>query len=60
MVNESWRKSSYSKGGMDNCVEARAAHSTRVEVRDSQHPGEAWLGFPAGEWAAFLSGVEQL
>lgn len=60
MVNECWHKSSYSKGGMDNCVEARFTAQPAVEVRDSQHPADVELGFPTGEWAAFLANAARL
>jgi len=51
-----WYKSSYS-GTNTNCVEcARAPHA--VAVRDSRHPGEGRLDFPATEWAAFLDAVK--
>ncbi|MFW5419782.1 DUF397 domain-containing protein [Nocardiopsis sp. CNT-189] len=51
-----WKKSSYShqKGA---CVEI-SADGRRLLVRDSEHPSLGHLGFPAGEWRAFLGGLK--
>ncbi|WP_304451416.1 DUF397 domain-containing protein [Nocardiopsis sp. YSL2] len=57
MQNLSWRKSSYSGGGAQNCVEV-AELPTGSAVRDSQHPDDAQLYFPVSEWRGFLAPVK--
>lgn len=52
--NEAFRKSSYSQPTSGNCV-AVADLPGAAAVRDSQHPEEGHLVFPAGEWGAFLA-----
>lgn len=49
-----WFTSSYSSGN-GQCVQIKH-HSSGpvVAVRDSVHPRDAALGFPASEWRAFL------
>lgn len=50
-----WFKSSLSEAG--NCVEARHNADGGTSVRNSREPGGAVLTFTAGEWSAFLGGV---
>ncbi|MGW5213292.1 DUF397 domain-containing protein [Streptomyces sp. NPDC004051] len=50
-----WRKSSYSDGGADNCVEVAHGFPAVVPVRDSKTPHGPVLHFPATAWTAFLS-----
>jgi hypothetical protein len=50
----SWRKSSYSNGGANACVEVGTSID-RVAVRDTTDPDGATLSVPAAAWAAFLS-----
>lgn len=57
MHNLSWRKSSYSGGGAQNCVEVAELPSGSA-VRDSQQPDEAQLAFPSPEWSTFLRQVK--
>ncbi|TDC74623.1 DUF397 domain-containing protein [Streptomyces hainanensis] len=52
-----WRKSSYSDGGDDNCVEVADGFTGVVPVRDSKNPGPA-LVVPADAWAAFVATVK--
>ncbi|WP_046470863.1 DUF397 domain-containing protein [Allosalinactinospora lopnorensis] len=52
--SDGWFKSSYSKGGMDNCVECRTDRGT-VDVRDTQNRSAGHLSFPVPEWSAFLA-----
>ncbi|GGZ81990.1 DUF397 domain-containing protein [Streptomyces echinoruber] len=49
-----WRKSSYSDGAGNNCIEA-AAFPTRIGVRDSKDPEGPALVFPRSSWAAFVT-----
>ncbi|MFD5318500.1 DUF397 domain-containing protein [Streptomyces sp. NPDC127098] len=49
-----WRKSSYSNGGQNNCVEVADGFAAVVPVRDSKTPEAPALVFPAGAWAAFV------
>ncbi|MUL40940.1 DUF397 domain-containing protein [Streptomonospora sp. PA3] len=60
MLQREWTKSSYSQGGMDNCVAARSALGDGVDVCDSQNPELGHLTFDTVEWGAFVSEVEQL
>ncbi|MEW2610492.1 DUF397 domain-containing protein [Streptomyces sp. NPDC047880] len=52
-----WRKSSYSDGGANNCVEITDACPGRVPVRDSKQPQGPILVFGAKPWASFLTYV---
>jgi hypothetical protein len=49
-----WRKSSYSGGASNDCVEL-ASDSGAVTVRDTKDRGGATLTFGAEAWAAFVS-----
>jgi len=49
-----WRKSSYSDGAGNNCIEA-ATFPTAVGVRDSKTPEGEALVFPIASWAAFVN-----
>jgi hypothetical protein len=53
-----WRKSSYSEGGADNCVEVAEGLPAVVPVRDSKTPHGPVLRFPATAWTAFLRNVK--
>jgi hypothetical protein len=50
-----WRKSSYSSGNADNCVEV--ATDGAVLVRDTTDRGGFTLSVPAGAWTAFLGAL---
>lgn len=51
-----WRKSTYSSGGANNCVEVGAAAG--VLVRDTKDNGTGpVLGFTATAWTEFLSSL---
>ncbi|WP_330354986.1 DUF397 domain-containing protein [Streptomyces chartreusis] len=54
-----WRKSSYSDGGDNNCVEVSDDHPGIVPVRDSKRPGDGTLIFSASSWSAFTAGVKR-
>lgn len=49
-----WRKSSYSDGGQNNCVEVADNLPTAVPVRDSKFPHGPVLCFRPEVWTAFL------
>lgn len=49
-----WRKSTYSDGAGNNCIEA-ATFPSMVGVRDSKFPEGAALVFPRSSWSAFVS-----
>ncbi len=53
-----WRKSSYSDGGDNNCVEVADGHPGIVPVRDSKTPTARPLLFSASSWSAFMEGVK--
>jgi hypothetical protein len=52
-----WRKSSYSEGGGE-CVETAVLPDHHVALRDSKQPDGAILLYTAGEWSAFVKGVQ--
>lgn len=53
-----WRKSSYSGGGNDTCVEvANVKHV--VAVRDSKNPHLPALGFSRREFRALTNGIRE-
>lgn len=52
-----FRKSSYSSGTGQNCVEV-ADSTGATAVRDSQNPEHGHIVFPASEWDAFLAEVK--
>jgi hypothetical protein len=54
-----WRKSSYSGGGGDNCLEVADVDPTVVPVRDSKNPTGPKLVFRASAWAAFVTGLKK-
>ncbi|MEV6568762.1 DUF397 domain-containing protein [Streptomyces kronopolitis] len=53
-----WRKSSYSSGASDNCLEVSDAHPGLVPVRDSKRPHGPALIFPADGWTSFVDAVK--
>jgi len=55
--NVRWRKSTYS-GDTGECIEVADAFPGVTPVRDSKNPDGPVLTFPAGSWAAFVSGVK--
>ncbi|WP_431042853.1 DUF397 domain-containing protein [Streptomyces sp. P1-3] len=59
MTPTAWRKSSYSDGGANNCVEVADGDPRAVPVRDSKDPHGPALTFPADAWSAFLSAIKR-
>ncbi|MDH6628417.1 hypothetical protein M2271_006250 [Streptomyces sp. LBL] len=53
-----WRKSSYSDGGANNCVEVADGYADLVPVRDSKTPDGQVLVFGVSSWASFLTEVK--
>ncbi len=53
-----WRKSSYSGGNDDNCVEVAQLPTSRVGIRDSKNPHGPILEFEPERFAAFLGVVK--
>ncbi|GAB2994232.1 hypothetical protein GCM10023080_070800 [Streptomyces pseudoechinosporeus] len=52
-----WRKSSYSEGGANDCLEVADGHPGIVPVRDSKVPAVRPLVFSAVSWSAFVEGI---
>ncbi|WP_405992412.1 DUF397 domain-containing protein [Streptomyces sp. NBC_00986] len=52
-----WRKSSYSQGGANDCVEVADGCTGLVPVRDSKTPSSRPLVFLAGSWVTFVESV---
>ncbi|WP_405086788.1 DUF397 domain-containing protein [Microbispora sp. NBC_01389] len=53
-----FRKSTYSGGTNDNCVEVATNVPGLVAVRDSEDRSGPALAFTPGEWSAFVAGVK--
>lgn len=51
-----WRKSSYSSGGNNNCVEV-ADRFANLAVRDSKNPAGPTLTVPPAGWTTFLDSL---
>ncbi|UYB41418.1 DUF397 domain-containing protein [Streptomyces sp. Je 1-4] len=58
LASGAWRKSSYSDGGDNNCVEVSDGFPGAVSVRDSKNPAGGVLLFPVAAWSAFMDGVK--
>ncbi|MFI2189253.1 DUF397 domain-containing protein [Streptomyces sioyaensis] len=58
LATAQWRKSSYSSGQPDNCLEVSDNHPGLVPVRDSKTPQGPALVFPAAGWTAFVDAVK--
>ncbi|MFE5735984.1 DUF397 domain-containing protein [Streptomyces celluloflavus] len=58
LVDAAWRKSSYSDGGDNNCVEIADGYPGAVPVRDSKNPGGPALLFAAATWSAFVNDLK--
>ncbi|KPI24446.1 protein of unknown function DUF397 [Actinobacteria bacterium OK074] len=55
-----WRKSSYSGGGGDNCLEVSDGGAPAVvPVRDSKNPHGPKLVFRAPAWSAFVGDLRR-
>ncbi|MFF3330204.1 DUF397 domain-containing protein [Streptomyces sp. NPDC002888] len=53
-----WRKSSYSEGGANDCVEVADGYPGIVPVRDSKTLAARPLLFSAASWSVFVDGVK--
>ena len=53
-----WRKSTYSSGNGDNCVEV--ASSDSVLVRDTTDRGGITLSLPPSAWREFITSINRL
>jgi hypothetical protein len=53
-----WRKSSHSDGGADNCVEVAVDIPAIVPIRDSKDPHGPVVIFPADAWSCFVAAVK--
>jgi hypothetical protein len=53
-----WRKSSYSEGGANDCVEVADNCPGVVPVRDSKLSAGPVIVFGAGSWSSFVAGVK--
>jgi hypothetical protein len=57
LAGAEWRKSSFSGGSDDNCLEV-AFVGTSIATRDSKDPARSTQVYDRGEWKAFLAGVK--
>lgn len=53
-----WRKSTYSAGGDNNCVEVADGYPGIVPVRDSKTPATRPLLFSVASWSVFVAAVK--
>ena len=54
-----WRKSSYSEGGDNDCVEVADGYFGIVPVRDSKAPDTRPLAFSTVTWSTFVEAVKR-
>jgi Domain of unknown function (DUF397) len=54
---DGWRKSSFSGGNSDNCVEVKDLGGAKA-LRDTEDPDGAILTIQTGSWDAFIAGVK--
>jgi hypothetical protein len=59
LSDTAWRKSSYSDGGANNCVEVADGHPGLVPVRDSKVPDGRVLIFGAMSWGVFVARLKE-
>ncbi|MFI1359088.1 DUF397 domain-containing protein [Streptomyces sp. NPDC020898] len=52
-----WRKSSYSGGGANDCVEVADGYAGLVPVRDSKAPDDRSLLFGSEPWQVFVGAI---
>ncbi|MEU3165719.1 DUF397 domain-containing protein [Streptosporangium sp. NPDC006930] len=57
LTGVTWRKSSYSGGSSDNCVEVATNLPGLIAVRDSKDPSGPMLTFSPAAWNNFLAGI---
>ncbi|GAB7032385.1 DUF397 domain-containing protein [Streptomyces sp. NPDC021749] len=60
LAGVTWRKSSFSDGGDDNCIEVVDGFPGLVPVRDSKVPDSPVLCFPAAAWSSFIATVKDV
>jgi hypothetical protein len=53
-----WRKSSYSTGGANNCLESASGNGL-VMVRDTTDRTGVTLGFTSAAWASLVTRIKQ-
>lgn len=53
-----WAKSSHSDPNGGNCVEARQASASTVQVRDSKAPSSLVLSFSSDSWRMFTATIQ--
>ncbi|WP_019064541.1 DUF397 domain-containing protein [Streptomyces prunicolor] len=58
LSSAAWRKSSYSDGGANNCVEVADSYPGLVSGRDSKTPAGPPLILAAATWSGFVDGVK--
>ncbi|MGW0783813.1 DUF397 domain-containing protein [Streptomyces sp. NPDC002913] len=57
LMAATWRKSTFSDGGPNNCLEVADGVPDLVPVRDSKTPTGPTLFITTPAWAAFVDGV---
>jgi hypothetical protein len=57
-TNLMWRKSSYSNGGGNACLETAASDRGAILVRDTTNRDGGTLAFSAAAWTAFTGALK--
>lgn len=57
-LTQIWAKSSHSDPNGGNCVEARQASASTVQVRDSKAPSSPALSFSSDSWRMFTAAIQ--
>ncbi|GAA2011363.1 hypothetical protein GCM10009799_44510 [Nocardiopsis rhodophaea] len=56
---QAWKKSSYSGGDTQECVEVASCLPWGSSVRDSKHPLRERLAFSSCEWSTFIGRLKR-
>ncbi|GHF26759.1 hypothetical protein GCM10010218_04600 [Streptomyces mashuensis] len=59
MTATAWRKSTYSTGGGEHCVEVADHSPETIPIRDSKNPTGPILTVPAPAWGAFVNALSR-
>ncbi|WP_184076786.1 DUF397 domain-containing protein [Nocardiopsis mwathae] len=58
-IPRTWKKSTYSRGDTQECVEVASHAATGRLIRDSKHPHLGMLGFHSSEWSRFIGNLKR-
>jgi hypothetical protein len=55
-----WRKSSFSGGGTEDCIEVAPLAARMIAVRDSKNPTGPRLYFNTAQWVRFTNEIKHV